>query len=72
MKKLFALVTLLAAMSVVPALGQSQYPDQDRDRDRDYVGQSRLSSDDQREFNEQYEKWQRANATNNREDIAFG
>ena len=67
MKNLCALVTLLVAVTVVPALGQSQYPDQDRDRD--YVGQSRLSSDDQREFNEQYEKWQRANATNNREDI---
>jgi len=67
MKNLFALFTLLVAVTAVPALGQSQYPDQDRDRD--YVGQSNISSDDQREFNEQYEKWQRANATNNREDI---
>ena len=55
------------------------YDDRDRDRDRDYHdrddrayagrGQSPLSSDDQNKFNKEYQKWQEANAKNDRDDI---
>ena len=45
--------------------------DRDGDRDRGYAGSwlSRMSPEDQREFNKQYQKWQEATAKNHREDI---
>jgi hypothetical protein len=47
-----------------------RYDDRDRD-DRRYAGnwQGQLSADDQHKFNKEYEKWQEANAKNDREDI---
>lgn len=43
----------------------------DRDRDRSYAGswQGRMSPDDQREFNKEYQKWQESRAKNDRDDI---
>jgi hypothetical protein len=49
----------------------------DRDRDDQYGGnrgyggpaQGQLSTDDQHKFNKEYEKWQEANAKNDRDDI---
>ena len=45
--------------------------DRDRDRDRAYGGpwQGRLSSDDQKDFNKEYQKWQDANAKRDQDDI---
>jgi hypothetical protein len=56
------------------APGAPAYGDRDRDdrdRDRGYAGnwQGRLSSDDQHKFNKEYDKWQEANAKNDRDDI---
>jgi hypothetical protein len=50
---------------------QAGYAGQDRNYNRGYSGswQGRMSSDDQREFNKQYHKWQEATAKNDREDI---
>jgi hypothetical protein len=50
--------------------GAPAYGYRDRD-DRSYAGnwQGRLSPDDQHKFNKEYEKWQEANAKNDREDI---
>jgi hypothetical protein len=70
MKRLLEVLAFLLALGVLPAMAQSEYPYPDRDQDR-YSGQwrGRLSSEDQKEFNEQYEKWQKANAKNDREEI---
>ena len=43
-----------------------QYGDRDRD---DYRWQGHLSPDDQNKFNKEYQKWQDANAKNDRDDI---
>jgi len=47
-----------------------RYEDRDRD-ERGYAGrwQGQLSEDDQHKFNKEYEKWQEANAKNDRDDI---
>lgn len=47
-----------------------RYEDRDRD-DRAYAGrwQGQLSADDQHKFNKEYDKWQEANAKNDRDDI---
>jgi len=70
MKKLFGVLTVLLALGLLPAVAQQGYPYPDRDQDR-YSGswQGRLSSEDQREFNEHYDKWQKANAKNDRDDL---
>jgi hypothetical protein len=78
MKRLLGVLIILMGLGL-PALAQYQYPPPDQDRDRDpyydrdrgYAGQwqGRLSADDQNEFNEQYGKWQKANAKNDRDDI---
>jgi hypothetical protein len=78
MKKLLGSLTVLFALGI-PVLAQSypqdtypqdRYP-QDRDDTRGYAGQwqNRMSPDDQRKFNEEYDKWQRANTRNDRSDI---
>lgn len=68
MKRLLGIVGALLALGI-PALAQSQYPT-DRDYDRGYgQAQARMSPDDQREFNKEYDKWQSANARSDREDI---
>lgn len=71
MKKLLGVLAVLLTLGLLPALAQSDYPAPDRDHDRGYTAQwrGRLSSDDQKEFNEQYEKWQKANADNDRHEI---
>jgi hypothetical protein len=69
MKRLLEILVLLIAFGI-PLAAQSQYP-ADRDYNRGYAGQwqGRMSSDDQKDFNKAYEKWQKANAENNRGDI---
>jgi hypothetical protein len=55
-----------------PAPGYANRDRDDRDRDdRAYAGrgQSPLSPDDQNKFNKEYQKWQEANAKNDRDDI---
>jgi hypothetical protein len=73
MKRLLGILAL-----GLPVVAQSDYPQnsypQDRYPDRDYnrgngQWQGRISPDDQRKFNEEYDKWQRANARNDRSDI---
>ena len=68
MKGIFTVLALLLVLGL-PSLAQSGYPS--TDRDRDYAGQwqGRISSDDQKEFNEHYKEWQEANAKNDRHDI---
>jgi len=66
MKRLLETLAVLLVLGLLPAFAQSEYPapDRDRDHDRAYSGQyqARMSSDDQKEFNENYDKWQKANA----------
>ena len=71
MKRLLATLGVVLGIGLLPALAQSDYPAPDRDRDYGHAGQyqSRLSSDDQKNFNENYEKWQKANANNDRHEI---
>jgi hypothetical protein len=69
MMRLLAGMAVLMALSLVPAMAQSQYPPPDRDYDQHYAWQGRLSADDQRAFNKEYGKWQDANTRNDREDI---
>jgi hypothetical protein len=68
MKRYLGILAVLLALCI-PALSQSPYPD--RDRDHGYPGQwqGRISSHDQKEFNEEYGKWQEANNKNDRHDI---
>jgi hypothetical protein len=70
MTRILGILVVLLGVAVLPSVAQSDYPYPDRDQDR-YSGQwrGRLSADDQREFNEHYEKWQKANAENDRDDI---
>lgn len=77
MKQFLGTLTVLLALGI-PVLAQSDYPQdnypqdrnpQDRDYNRGYAGQNRMSPDDQRRFNEEYDKWQRANSRNDRSDI---
>ena len=70
MKRLLGTLAVLLILGLLPATAQQGYPYPDREHDR-YSGQwqGRLSSDDQKEFNEHYEKWQKANAKNDRDDI---
>lgn len=70
MKSFFATLAVLFGIGFIPVMAQSDYPAPDRD-DHAYVGeyQGRLSADDQREFNEHYEEWQKANIENDRDDI---
>jgi hypothetical protein len=65
MKRFIEVLAVLLVLSL-PAL--AQYPS---DRDRNYAGQwqGRISSDDQKEFNEHYKEWQEANAKNDQHDI---
>jgi hypothetical protein len=66
-----ALLMVLGMMALaIPVLAQSGYPG-DPQYDRGYAGQwqGRMSADDQKEFNEQYEKWQDANRKNDRHGI---
>jgi len=67
MKRFIDVLAVLLVLSL-PAMAQSGYPS---DSDRDYAGQwqGRISSDDQKEFNEHYKKWQEANAKNDQHDI---
>jgi hypothetical protein len=69
MRRILGGIAIMAAMGL-PALAQSQYP-ADRDYDRGYSTQwqARMSPSDQNEFNKEYDKWQRANASNDRDDI---
>jgi hypothetical protein len=69
MKRLLGLLAVLVGLGI-PLAAQSQYP-YDRDYDRGYAGPrlGRMSSDDQKDFNKEYEKWQKANAKSDREDI---
>jgi hypothetical protein len=70
MKRLIGILGALVAFGI-PAAAQSQYPN-DRDYDRSYAQQqpqAAMSPDDQREFNKEYDKWQSANARNDRSDI---
>lgn len=71
MKKLIGSLALVLAFGISMA-AQSNYPDRDRDRDRGYSGQyqTQMSPQDQQAFNAEYQKWQRANARNERDDIA--
>ena len=71
MKRLLGILAVLLGLGLLPALAQSDYPAPDRDRDHRYAGaySARLSADDQKEFNENYEKWQKANANNDRHEI---
>ena len=45
--------------------------DRDRDRDRGYASnwQGRMSADDQKEFNKEYQKWQDSSAKHDQDDI---
>ena len=69
MRRILGTIGIMAALGL-PALAQSQYP-ADRDYDRGYAtqGQASMSPSDQNEFNKEYDKWQRANARNDRDDI---
>ena len=71
MMRIFGMLAILLALANVPAIAQSTYPAPDRDQDPGYAGDyhGRLRAEDQKEFNEQYEKWQKANADNDRDDI---
>jgi hypothetical protein len=72
MKRLLEILTLMLALGMLPAMAQSDYPDRDHDRDHDrsYAEyQGRMSPDDQRDFNHQYDEWQEAKAKNNLEDV---
>lgn len=68
MKQGIAVLTILVGLSVSPAMAQSEYP---AEQSRVYAGDwhGKLSADDQKEFDEHYDKWQKANARNDREDI---
>ena len=67
MKRLIEVMAILIALGL-PLAAQSEYPDRDRDRDFSQW-QNRMSPEDQRAFNDEYEKWQRASACNDRDDI---
>ncbi|HEX3322813.1 MAG TPA: hypothetical protein VHR84_19050 [Terriglobales bacterium] len=70
MKQAIAVLTILMGLSVLPALAQSEYPtpaDQNRAAAGDWHG--RLSAEDQKEFDEHYGKWQKANAKNDRDEV---
>ena len=70
MKRLLGVLAIWMALGCLPLVAQSQYPYPDREQDR-YSGSwpGRLSANDQSEFNEHYEKWQKANYKNDRDDI---
>ena len=68
MKRLLEMLAVLLALGLLPAMAQYQDPYPDRDSDR-YSQQGRLSPDDQKDFNQEYGKWQEANAKNDRDDI---
>jgi hypothetical protein len=69
MKRLLAILAVLALC--LSAVAQYGYPNTDRDRDRPYAGQwqGRISPDDQKDFNKEYRKWQEANAKSDRSAI---
>ena len=70
MKSILQVLAVVLAMGIAPSIARAQYSQYpDRDRDSAYSQQA-LSPDDQREFNKEYGKWQDANATNDRDDIA--
>jgi hypothetical protein len=69
MKRLLELLAVLLVLGMVSAIAQSEYPAPDRDHQYAGQWQGRLSPDDQKEFNEQYEKWQKANAKGDRHEI---
>src|SRR6266404_2468205 len=63
---------MVASQSGYPGPGYSgPNGNYDRDRDRGYAGswQGRMSPDDQRKFNKEYQKYQESRAKNDREDI---
>ena len=68
MKLGIAVLTIVVGLSVLPAMAQSEYP---AEQNRAYAGDwhGKLSPDDQREFDEQYGKGQKANAKNERDEI---
>lgn len=70
MMRLLKVLAILVALGI-PVVAQSQYPAQRDQEDQTYAGQpqARLSPDDQKEFNKEYDKWQKANAKNDRDDI---
>lgn len=69
MKRLIEVLSILIALGLLLA-AQSEYPDRDPDRGREYSeGQTRMSAEDQRAFNSEYEKWQRASDRNDRDDV---
>ncbi|HKS74583.1 MAG TPA: hypothetical protein VJQ82_15370 [Terriglobales bacterium] len=77
MKRLLGVLAVSVVLTL-PALAQSgyQYPDRDSgsqypDRPSDDRGQSaaRMSPNDQREFDHQYQEWQKAKAKNDRDDV---
>ena len=67
MQRVLGMLTLLLAMGFVPATAQSSYPEPEPNHAGAW--QSTLSADDQKEFNEHYEKWQKANADRDLDDI---
>jgi hypothetical protein len=71
MKRLIGVFAIVLAFGISMA-AQSNYPDQDRDRDRSYAGQQQpqMSPQDQQAFNNEYQKWQSANARHDRDDVA--
>lgn len=79
MKTLFQILTVLLAFGLYAGAQnqypqdqspQNQYPD-NRGYDRNYPGQwqSRMSPEDQNNFNKEYQKWQESNAKHDRDDI---
>ncbi len=79
MRRILGILAVLFAFGL-PVVAQSDYPQnsnpqdrypQDRDYNRGNAGQwqGRISPDDQRKFNEEYDKWQSAHSRNDRSDI---
>jgi len=70
MRQLLGIATLLLWLSLLPAVAQSNYQYPDRDHDTRYANQGyQLSSEDQKDFNHEYDKWRDANAKNDQDDI---
>ena len=71
MKRILQGLVFLLTLFAGPAIAQTSYPVPESAQEPGYRGDYRgvLSAEDQKEFDEQYERWQKANADNDRDDI---
>ena len=64
------LVIMMALLvASFPAFAQRAFPAAEQDQGVAGSWQGRMSTEDQSEFNKEYQKWQQANAKNDRDDI---